>query len=111
MENQSQWLDADWWQKEIADVVSVTDPVLCNLRITLTHYKLSRVLQKVTGKNSGANFHTWAVWGSKKAGETIRQEDIRRVRRAIELISAVCGLGLLTAGAVGVTRLNPAAWI
>ena len=111
MENKSHWLDTDWWQKEIADVVSATDPVLCNLRITLAHYKLSRVLHEVTGKDSGANFHTWAVWGSKKAGETIRQEDTRRVRAAIELISAVCGLGLLTAGVTGVTWLNPAAWI
>jgi hypothetical protein len=39
VENQSQWLDADWCQKEIADVISVTDPILCNLRITLAHYR------------------------------------------------------------------------
>src|SRR5437773_5694935 len=74
VENQPQWLAADWWQKEIAEAVSVSDPTLCNLRITLAHYRLSRVLHEVTGKDSGANFHTWAVWGSKKAGETIRQE-------------------------------------
>lgn len=111
MDNQSEWLDADWWQTEIADVVSVTDPILCNLRITLAHYRLSRLLQQVTGNDSGANFHTWAVWGSKKAGETIRQEDTRRVRRAIELTSGGLGLVLLTAGAVGFTSLSPAVWI
>jgi hypothetical protein len=29
-----------------------------------------------TGAGSGANFHTWAVWGSKTAGRTIRREDL-----------------------------------
>src|SRR5205807_1960504 len=110
LEDRKEWLDASWWHREIGKILSVPDPVLCNLRITLAHYQLSRILQAVTGENSGANFHTWAVWGSKKAGETIRQEDTRRVRRATRLISAACGVGLITAWTLSAS-VPPAAWI
>jgi hypothetical protein len=100
-ENRLERLDAGWWEHQIASAVSVSDPILCNLQITLAHYQLSRALHKVTGANAGANFHTWAVWGSKKVGETIRGEDTRRLRRTIGLIGGGCGLGLLTASAMG----------
>ena len=99
-------LDAGWWHREIDEVISVRDPILCNLRITQAHYRLSQLLHDVTGEHSGANFHTWAVWGSKKAGETIRQEDTRRLRRALHLFCGTCGLGLIAMGAASnvVTR-------
>jgi hypothetical protein len=32
----------------------------------------------VTGTDAGANFHSWAVWGSKKARVIVRQEDLFR---------------------------------
>lgn len=92
--------DADWWRCEIDRIVSTSDPVLCNLLVTRAHFQLSQALQVVTGANAGANFHTWAVWGSKKAGETIRQEDTRRLRRVVARIGIGCALGLLAASAV-----------
>jgi hypothetical protein len=70
------WEDEDWWEARIDDAVRGGDPVICNLRITLAHQELSLALQRITGTASGANFHTWAVWGSKKAGHTIREEEL-----------------------------------
>jgi hypothetical protein len=96
-EHHKEWLDADWWRREIDEIISIPDPVLCNLRITLAHYQLSRMLRAVTGADAGANFHTWAVWGSKKAGETIRQEDTRRLKQLTHLISGSCGVGVVAA--------------
>lgn len=110
-ENRKEWFDADWWRREIDEIVSIADPVVSNLRITQAHYRLSQLLHGVTGENSGANFHTWAVWGSKKAGETIRQEDTRRVRRATKLLSGGCGAGLTAAGFLTTSAINPIAWI
>jgi len=52
----------------IDDALATADPVLCNLKITLAHSELSIGLHERLGPESGANFHTWAVWGSKKAG-------------------------------------------
>jgi hypothetical protein len=54
-------------------------------------------LHRVLGVDTGANFHTWATWGSKKAGRTIRQEDVPQLRTLTMLIGG--GLGLLV-GAV-----------
>jgi len=59
------------------------DPVLSNVRMTFAHMELSRALRAITGEDSGANFHTWAVWGSKKAGRTIRQEDVPWLPRSL----------------------------
>jgi hypothetical protein len=75
------WGENEWWQAQIDAAVSGPDPVLCNLRITLAHQELSLALRRITGECSGANFHTWAVWGSKKAGQTIREEELSRVPR------------------------------
>ena len=55
-------------------------PRLCNLRVTVGHYDLSLALRDALGADTGANFHTWAVWGSKKAGTTIRREDFTGAR-------------------------------
>jgi hypothetical protein len=77
----SHWHDPRWWDEAIDAAVREPDPVLRNLRITLAHQELSLALQAVTGEAQAANFHTWAVWGSKKAGRTIRQEDVPWLRR------------------------------
>jgi hypothetical protein len=67
------------------------DPTRCNLRITLEHRRLSEALRQRTGLDAGANFHSWAVWGSKKAGVTVRQEDLEQALRDATTVSAVCG--------------------
>ena len=87
------------WQEQIDLAGSTSDPVLANLRITAAHYQLSLALHQVIGLDSGANFHTWATWGSKKAGKTIRQEDVPQLGALTRLIGG--GLGLL------VTALAP----
>jgi hypothetical protein len=89
-------------QAQIEEAVGIANPVLCNLRITLAHYELSGALHEIIGADSGANFHTWAVWGSKQAGETIREQDIPYLPRAGLGVGAVLGAGAgraLTPGA------------
>ena len=98
LEDRTHWFDAEWWQREIAAAISIEDDVLCNLRITLAHYQLSELLRQLIGNEAGANFHTWAVWGSKKAGETIRQEDTRRLQLLTILVTAIPGLALIAFG-------------
>lgn len=96
------WLDSAWWQSQIDTAVSLPQPVLCNLRITMTHHELSSALRAVTGSDTGANFHTWAVWGSKKAGRTIRQQDIPHL---VPMLAAVgAGTGALAMQVVGRRR-------
>jgi len=89
---QPEWLDAAWWREEIQNVILDPDPVRANLRITLSHDRLSLALRSVTGADAGANFHTWAVWGSRKAGETIRCDDTMRVRQGVQRAATVVGL-------------------
>jgi hypothetical protein len=91
--------DCSWWERELRSVLAIEDPVLCNLRITLAHYKLSLALHHLLGPDTGANFHTWAVWGSKKAGMTIRRQDMRRIRPIAMLVGVM--LGALSATTVG----------
>jgi hypothetical protein len=93
--HQAHGRDNSSWQEQIDLAVSTPDPVPANLRITVAHYDLSLALREVLGADSGANFHTWATWGSKKAGRTIRQEDIPQLRTLTTLIGG--GLGLLAA--------------
>ena len=85
------WFDHAWWEDQIGLAISTADPVLANLRITIAHYQLSQALREILGPDTGVNFHTWATWGSKKAGTTIRQEDIPHIR----------ALALLTGGGLG----------
>ncbi len=80
-DRRAHWHDPGWWDEGIDAAVREPDPVLRNLRITLAHQELSLALREVTGEAAAANFHTWAVWGSKKAGRTIRQEDLPWLRR------------------------------
>jgi hypothetical protein len=81
-ERKPHWGDEGWWQAQIDAAIASPDPVICNLRITLTHQELSLALHLLTGVESGANFHTWAVWGSKQAGQTIREQDLPALPRA-----------------------------
>ncbi len=70
--------------EEQIDVACATEgSALCNLRVTVGHYDLSLALRATLGADAGANFHTWAVWGSKKAGRTIRREDFTGARGAL----------------------------
>lgn len=83
--------DPQWWDDRLSLVLATQDPALCNLRITLAHYELSLALRELLGADTGANFHTWAVWGSKKAGKTVRQEDIPALRWLAPLLGGLSG--------------------
>jgi hypothetical protein len=80
------------------------DPVLCNLKITLAHRTLSGLLQEVTGRDAGANFHSWAVWGSKKAGVTVRQEDLEGALHDASVVAGIVGSGVGVGCAFLLTR-------
>lgn len=84
-------------QQEIRQALQESNPVLANLKITRCHYLLAQALQRALGEGAGANFHSWAVWGSRKAGVTIRQEDLDQARRDGSvvggLVGAVVGVG------------------
>jgi hypothetical protein len=88
----AEYFDEAYWGREIAEAVETPEPSLANRRITLVHYRLSQVLQAVTGADAGANFHTWAVWGSRKAGVTIRQEDLSEAIRNATVVAGIVGL-------------------
>jgi hypothetical protein len=93
--------DEAHWTALIDEAVDDRHPVLSNLRITLAHQQLSLALQQLIGVGSGANFHTWAVWGSKTAGRTIRREDLPVPSRAVMPAGTVAGAG---AGALARAR-------
>jgi len=80
-----------YWEREINVAITTPDPSLANQKITQVHYGLSQALHTVTGIDSGANFQTWAVWGSRKAGVTIRQEDLSEAIRNATIVSAIVG--------------------
>jgi hypothetical protein len=82
---------SECWIQAIEDACREPDAAKCNRRITQLHYSLSEALAETLGRDGGPNFHTWAVWGSRKAGVTIRQEDLE---------SAV-GNAIATAGVIG----------
>ncbi|GAB2952616.1 hypothetical protein GCM10027048_17240 [Hymenobacter coalescens] len=78
-------------EQEIHAALAEPNPVLANLKITRCHYLLSEALQRVLGAEAGANFHSWAVWGSRKAGVTIRQEDLDQARRDGTIVGGIVG--------------------
>ncbi|HEY2258610.1 MAG TPA: hypothetical protein VGH45_02790 [Solirubrobacteraceae bacterium] len=94
------WTDNAWWQAQIDAALASQNSAISNLRITLLHQELSLALHRVTGTDSGANFHTWAVWGSRTAGRTIRREELPVSQHATALTAAI----LATAGAIAITR-------
>ena len=79
-----------FWNRRIDAAVSEANAVRSNALITATHGDLSREMGRVFG--AGPNFHTWAVWGSSKAGETIRGEGTERAERELPVVAAAVGL-------------------
>ena len=75
----------------IEDACAEPDPARSNRLITRLHYLLSEALADELGREGGPNFHSWAVWGSRKAGVTIRQEDLDSAIRNATLTAAVAG--------------------
>ncbi len=86
----------------IKESVNETSPAVSNQKVTAAHFVLSEALQELTGREAGPNFHSWAVWGSKKAGVTIRQEDLDSALKDATNVSGIAGfvLGMMTAAAV-----------
>ena len=64
------------WIKAIESACADPDMSRSNRLITKLHFLLSEALANNLGREGGPNFHSWAVWGSRKAGVTIRQEDL-----------------------------------
>ncbi len=102
-----EFLNRKYWEREIDEAISTPDASLSNRKITLIHFNLSQALQTLTGTDSGANFHTWAVWGSRKAGVTIRQEDLGEAIRNATIVSGIVGL---LAGAL-ISSISIALWL
>src|SRR3954470_9115136 len=92
------------WDRLIDEAVREPDRALSNLKVTRAHYLLSLALREVVGPEAGANFHTWAVWGSRKAGLTVREEGLDRAMREVTIL-ALC-TGLLTGFLLGLA-LSP----
>ncbi len=87
------WGQPEYWERRIDHAVAVAEAAECNRCITVAHQELALALHAVTGQGSGANFHTWAVWGSRKAGSTIRQEDVPWVRPLFAGVAAGATFG------------------
>lgn len=84
------------WRGALDAAVDCPDPTRANLFITQAHYDLSLALRRVLGDDAGANFHTWAVWGSREAGTTIRQRDVPGLRMTGAAVTGTAGLALLS---------------
>lgn len=87
------------WNRLIEEAVQEPNSVLSNLKVTHTHYLLSLALCEMVGPEGGANFHTWAMWGSRQAGVTIREEGLDRALREVTILAG--STGLLTGFLVG----------
>ena len=96
------------WDTMIAEAVGTSDPLLSNMQITRTHYLLSQALRDAVGPVAGANFHSWAVWGSRKAGVTIRQEDKDQASRDATIVAGI--VGAVVGVAVGAGFANAIGW-
>jgi hypothetical protein len=82
---------SEHWVKAIRDACGVREPSRSNQMITRVHYQLSEALADRLGRTGGPNFHTWAVWGSRKAGVTIRQEDLDSAIRNATVTAGIVG--------------------
>jgi hypothetical protein len=91
------------WIRAIEHACAEPDPACCNESITRQHYLLSEALADALGRESGPNFHSWAVWGSRKAGVTIRQEDLESAIRNATVAAGIVGsvIGAVTGVLVG----------
>lgn len=94
---------AEQWNRAIEHACAEPDPILSNQLITTLHYLLSEALAEAVGRECGPNFHTWAVWGSRKAGVTIRQEDLGSAIRNATLTAGVVGalIGAVAGALIG----------
>jgi hypothetical protein len=77
--------------RAVEDACAERDLARSNQLITRLHYFLSEALADALGREGGPNFHTWAVWGSRKAGVTIRQEDLESAIRHATVTAGVVG--------------------
>jgi hypothetical protein len=93
------WETSAYWLSAIREARAEPNDVLANLEITHLHSVLSRALARVLAADAGPNFHTWAVWGSRKAGVTIRQEDLDTAIRDATHVSGIVGAAV--GGAAG----------
>ncbi|WP_184302187.1 hypothetical protein [Aporhodopirellula rubra] len=93
------------WSHEIDDAIQTSDPRLSNFKITRLHWLLSNALSEELGHDVGANFHSWAVWGSRKAGVTIRQADRDQASRDATIVAGIVGglVGVVVGWAVART--------
>lgn len=82
---------AERWFAAIATACAEPDMVRSNHAITKLHYGLSEALAQQLGRDAGPNFHSWAVWGSRKAGSTIRQEDLDSAIHNATLTAGIVG--------------------
>jgi len=86
---------SETWIAAIDDACDEPDFGRSNELITMLHYRLSEALADRLGHDGGPNFHSWAVWGSRKAGATIRQEDldsaINNATRTAGMVGSVIG--------------------
>jgi hypothetical protein len=94
--------------KAIEDACAEPDLALSNRFVTSLHYELSEALADALGLEGGPNFHSWAVWGSRKAGVTIRQEDLGDAIHNATVIAGIVG-GLVGA-ATGVFAGRRLGW-
>src|SRR3990172_1692562 len=72
---------------DVRRIARSNDPVIRNLQITQTYHDLSGAIARLT--RGHANWCAFATWASRQAGQTIRQEDLRRslerlVHRSVE---------------------------
>jgi hypothetical protein len=100
---------SEQWIAEIEDACAEPDRARSNNRITLLHYRLSEELADKLGRAGGPNFHSWAVWGSKKAGVTIRQEDLDSAIRNATVAAGI--VGTLIGAATGVVAGRRLRWL
>jgi hypothetical protein len=71
---------------EVDRIAHLNDPIVRNLQITQCYYEISPSTARIT--NFSANWCTFAIWASKQAGQTIRQEDLVRAFEERFLLSA-----------------------
>lgn len=84
-------MTSERWISAIDHACAEPDLARSNQLITLLHYSLSEALANVMERDAGPNFHTWAVWGSRKAGVTIRQEDLDDAIRHATVTAGIVG--------------------
>jgi len=100
---------SEQWIREIEDACAEPERARSNQSITRLHYLLSEALANRLGREGGPNFHSWAVWGSRKAGVTIRQEDLDSAITTATVTAAV--VGSLVGAATGVFAGRLLHWV